>query len=89
MDAFPQGKTVQYANKLKDQLSDIINIQPRLKSLEHCLHVDLTGPLVTGLRGQIYILIMAHRLQRGEERILIPWVAPIELKSDAPKEILK
>eukprot|EP00975_Prorocentrum_lima_P067476 12915145-Prorocentrum_lima.AAC.1 len=32
---------------------------------------------------------MTHRLKRGEESILIPWVVPIKLKSDAPKEILK
>eukprot|EP00975_Prorocentrum_lima_P003059 672559-Prorocentrum_lima.AAC.1 len=32
---------------------------------------------------------MAHRLKKGEESILIPWVAPIKLKSDAPKGILK
>eukprot|EP00975_Prorocentrum_lima_P003621 790893-Prorocentrum_lima.AAC.1 len=28
------------------------------------LHVDLTGPLVTGLRGHRYILIMVRRLKR-------------------------
>eukprot|EP00975_Prorocentrum_lima_P017628 3720322-Prorocentrum_lima.AAC.1 len=28
------------------------------------LHVDLTGSLVTGLRGHRYILIMTHRLKR-------------------------
>eukprot|EP00975_Prorocentrum_lima_P066460 12909367-Prorocentrum_lima.AAC.1 len=28
------------------------------------LHVDLTGPLATGLRGHRYLLIMAHRLKR-------------------------
>eukprot|EP00975_Prorocentrum_lima_P018057 3807421-Prorocentrum_lima.AAC.1 len=32
---------------------------------------------------------MAHRLKRGEESILIPWVALSKLQSDAPKEILK
>eukprot|EP00975_Prorocentrum_lima_P018559 3906513-Prorocentrum_lima.AAC.1 len=32
---------------------------------------------------------MTHRLKRGEESILIPWVAPPKLKSDAPKDILK
>eukprot|EP00975_Prorocentrum_lima_P039070 8209529-Prorocentrum_lima.AAC.1 len=32
---------------------------------------------------------MAHRLKRGAKSILIPWVAPIKRKSDAPKEILK
>eukprot|EP00975_Prorocentrum_lima_P062158 12884104-Prorocentrum_lima.AAC.1 len=32
---------------------------------------------------------MVHRLKRGEASILIPWVAPIKLKSDAPKEILR
>eukprot|EP00975_Prorocentrum_lima_P025626 5389041-Prorocentrum_lima.AAC.1 len=31
---------------------------------------------------------MADRLKKGEESVLIPWVAPIKLKSDAPKEIL-
>eukprot|EP00975_Prorocentrum_lima_P023068 4855061-Prorocentrum_lima.AAC.1 len=32
---------------------------------------------------------MTHRLKRGEERILIPWVVPIKLKSDDPTGILK
>eukprot|EP00975_Prorocentrum_lima_P052845 11078249-Prorocentrum_lima.AAC.1 len=32
---------------------------------------------------------MAHRLKKGQESILIPWVTPIKLKSDAPKEIIK
>eukprot|EP00975_Prorocentrum_lima_P068564 12921418-Prorocentrum_lima.AAC.1 len=49
----------------------------------------MTGPLSTGLRGHRYLLIMTHRLRRGEESILIPWVVPIKLKSDAPKDILK
>eukprot|EP00975_Prorocentrum_lima_P007854 1682528-Prorocentrum_lima.AAC.1 len=34
---------------------------------------DLTGPLATGLRRHSYLLIMTHRLKRGEESILIPW----------------
>eukprot|EP00975_Prorocentrum_lima_P004520 978418-Prorocentrum_lima.AAC.1 len=42
------------------------------------LHADLTAPLVTGLRGHRYSLIMVHRLQQGEESILIPWVAPTQ-----------
>eukprot|EP00975_Prorocentrum_lima_P016446 3486360-Prorocentrum_lima.AAC.1 len=29
------------------------------------LHVDLTGPLATGLHGHRCVLIMDHRLQRG------------------------
>eukprot|EP00975_Prorocentrum_lima_P039796 8362175-Prorocentrum_lima.AAC.1 len=33
--------------------------------------------------------IRDSRLKQGEESILIPWVAPLNLKSDAPKEILK
>eukprot|EP00975_Prorocentrum_lima_P061009 12793805-Prorocentrum_lima.AAC.1 len=53
------------------------------------LHVDLTGPLTTGLRDHRYVLVMAHRSKKGEGSILTPWVAPIKLKSDAPKEILK
>eukprot|EP00975_Prorocentrum_lima_P064839 12899943-Prorocentrum_lima.AAC.1 len=53
------------------------------------LHVDLTRPLATGLRGHRHVLIMAHRLKKGEESILVPRVAPMKLKSGAPKEILK
>eukprot|EP00975_Prorocentrum_lima_P016368 3469361-Prorocentrum_lima.AAC.1 len=44
---------------------------------------------MTGLRGRRYVLVLAHRFKKGEESILIPWVAPIKLKSDAPKDILK
>eukprot|EP00975_Prorocentrum_lima_P035040 7363783-Prorocentrum_lima.AAC.1 len=32
---------------------------------------------------------MVHRLKRGEESLLIPWVAPIKPKSGAPRGILK
>eukprot|EP00975_Prorocentrum_lima_P066879 12911778-Prorocentrum_lima.AAC.1 len=53
------------------------------------LHVDLAGPLSTGLRGRRYLLTMTHRLKADEESILIPWAVPIKLKSDAPKEIIK
>eukprot|EP00975_Prorocentrum_lima_P059850 12549135-Prorocentrum_lima.AAC.1 len=49
----------------------------------------MTGPLATGLRGHRYVLIMADRLKKGEGGMLILWVAPIKLKSDAPKEIIK
>eukprot|EP00975_Prorocentrum_lima_P002278 497118-Prorocentrum_lima.AAC.1 len=32
---------------------------------------------------------MAHRVQRGTQSMLIPWVAPLKEKSDAPEEILR
>eukprot|EP00975_Prorocentrum_lima_P008652 1849422-Prorocentrum_lima.AAC.1 len=32
---------------------------------------------------------MAHRVQRGTHNMLIPWVAPLKEKSDAPREILR
>eukprot|EP00975_Prorocentrum_lima_P003342 735786-Prorocentrum_lima.AAC.1 len=31
---------------------------------------------------------MAHRVQRGDRSMRIPWVTPIKDKSDVPKEIL-
>eukprot|EP00975_Prorocentrum_lima_P039461 8292596-Prorocentrum_lima.AAC.1 len=43
MDTFPEGRIVLSANKPRDLLSDITNIQPNLKT-NGTSHVDLTGP---------------------------------------------
>eukprot|EP00975_Prorocentrum_lima_P036411 7659818-Prorocentrum_lima.AAC.1 len=41
------------------------------------LHVDLTGPLeIQREKGHKCLLIMAHRVHRGTQGMLIPWVAP-------------
>eukprot|EP00975_Prorocentrum_lima_P050257 10526609-Prorocentrum_lima.AAC.1 len=39
-------------------------------------------------KGHKHLLIMAHRVQRGTQSILMPWVAPLKEKSDAPREFL-
>eukprot|EP00975_Prorocentrum_lima_P003806 831450-Prorocentrum_lima.AAC.1 len=43
------------------------------------LHVDLTGAFETTIgRGYRYLLILAHRVQREAQTMLIPWVAPLK-----------
>eukprot|EP00975_Prorocentrum_lima_P071626 12938745-Prorocentrum_lima.AAC.1 len=40
-------------------------------------------------KGYRDLLMMAHRIQRDAYSMLIPWVAPLKEKSDAPKDILR
>eukprot|EP00975_Prorocentrum_lima_P041217 8660694-Prorocentrum_lima.AAC.1 len=70
-------------------LSTIIRTNCQTPSTSNRFELFGRLPLTTGLRGHRYVLVVAHRLKWGEDNILIPWVAPIKLKSDAPKEILK